>query len=163
MADILDRGLNAAIVAMAARCFPKGFDPSPDAPSSFKALMAHMAEVEAGRARMLVYDGGSECTIYGDDEVNYAFRAWHDWTHWAHKLPFDLTGETLTWHRQVNHLILWYGDCPTVDRWSRILHAEIVGQALHYQIHGAYVGDQIGFVRCCLARGVKSALASDWS
>ncbi len=38
----LDRGLNAAILAMAGRIFPTGFDVSDDAPDTYPKLKAHL-------------------------------------------------------------------------------------------------------------------------
>src|SRR3712207_4164474 len=85
----LDSDLNGAILRIASRLFPDGFDVSPDAPSTFEELKAHL---DAGN-RMVVWSGGSEKTIYVDPTVNYAFRAWHDWHHWRHSLPFTPDGE----------------------------------------------------------------------
>lgn len=161
----LDRHLNAAVLAMAARLFPTGFDVSPDAPSSLRALNTLLGKPEAPKpgARMVVFDGGSAHTIYADDEVNYAFRAWHDWTHWRYQFDFSLAGERATYMAQVFHLVKAYGDCDTVTRWSNILHAEIVGQAEYYARHKRYVGRQLDFVRACLSVGIEDALDHDWS
>jgi hypothetical protein len=54
--------------------FPTGYDVSDDAPSTFRGLCKHL---DSG-GRMTVYRGGSEATIFADNEVNYAFRAFLD-------------------------------------------------------------------------------------
>ena len=85
----LDPNLNAAILAIAKRLFPDGFDVSDDAPDTYEKLKAHL---DAGN-RMLVYGGGSQHTIYADPAVNHAFRAWHDWTHWTGQHDLTFKGE----------------------------------------------------------------------
>ncbi|MBZ0227979.1 MAG: hypothetical protein K8F58_05935 [Bauldia sp.] len=75
----LDPALNAAILHIATRLFPCGFDIADNAPGTYRQLKAHL---DAGQ-RMVVYAGGCDHTIYADREINYAFRAWHDWCHYA--------------------------------------------------------------------------------
>jgi hypothetical protein len=62
----LDPGLNTAILSIASDLFPDGFDVSPDAPSTYKALKAHL---DTGK-RLVVYDGGCEGTIYVDPALS---------------------------------------------------------------------------------------------
>lgn len=143
----LDRGLNAAILRIAGRLCPTGYDVSVDAPATYKALRAHL---DAGK-RMLVYNGGCEGTIYGDPEVNYAMRAWHDWCHYRGNNDFSVAGETANCRMQQDQLIKLYGDCETTRRWCRILEAEVVGQRLYYERHKRYVQDQRAFVLHYLA------------
>src|SRR5438067_89761 len=76
----VDAALNRAVLRMAAIVCPGGYDVSSSAPSSFRELVRHLDD----GGRMTVYGGGSEGTIFADNEVNYAFRAWHDWTHYRH-------------------------------------------------------------------------------
>ncbi len=61
----LDIQFNAAVLAMARRLFPCGFEVAEDAPQTYEDL----ARLDAGKP-MLVWSGGSEKTIYGDPEVN---------------------------------------------------------------------------------------------
>jgi hypothetical protein len=143
----LDKGLNCAILHIAGRLLPTGYDVAPDAPASYRALRAHL---DAGK-RMVVYDGGSEGTIYADPEVNYAMRAWHDWAHYTCGNDFSIEGETANCRVQQAQLLELYGDCETTRRWCRILDAEIIGQRLYYAKHGTYVRDQRAFVLHYLA------------
>jgi hypothetical protein len=66
-----DPQLNSAIINMATRLFPAGFDVSDDAPDTYEKLKAHL---DAGK-RLVVFSGGSQHTIYADPAVNHAFRA----------------------------------------------------------------------------------------
>ena len=142
-----DRRLNAAILHIANLLFPIGFDVSADTPSTYRQLRAHL---DAGN-RMVVYNGGSDGTIYADPEVNYAMRAWHDWAHYRHNNDFSVGGEAANCAVQCAQLRELYGDCPTTARWCEILRAEIIGQRLYYERHKRYVNDQRAFVEAYLA------------
>lgn len=62
------RELNIAILAMA-----PPFEARATAPATFREVMDC-----ATSGRVVVWDGASDATIYGDARVNHAFRAWHD-------------------------------------------------------------------------------------
>jgi hypothetical protein len=143
----LDIQFNAAILTICSRVLPGGFDVSDEAPETYEELIAHL---DAG-GRMLVYSGGSERTIYGDPEVNFAFRAWHDWCHWRGRYDFSHEGERAACAMQGDHLIARYGDSPQTRRWQCILHAEIIGQREYFDRHGAFPEDQRAFVAAYLA------------
>ena len=138
----LDTSLNVAIMHIATKLFPMGFDVSPDAPNTFEELKTHL---DAGK-RMLVFSGGSDATIYGDPEVNWCFRAWHDWCHLRGNHSLSLAGEQATCAMQAQHLLSLYGKGPNVRRWISIIHAEIIGQADFYREHGHFPVDQYEFV-----------------
>lgn len=149
-----DHTLNSAILAMAGEIFPDGFDVSDDAPSSYEALIQHL---NAGN-RMVVYSGGAEGTIYADPQVNYAFRAWHDWCHWKGANDFTIPGEIGVYTMQVSHLKERFSD---VNRWSWILYAEVVGQRLYYSRYKTYVEDQRSFIAAYLT-DPHAALSRMW-
>lgn len=86
--SVLDHGLNVAVLVIAGRLFPGSFDVSDDAPDTYEKLVALF---ESGR-RFVVYEGGSENTIFGDPAVNHHFRAWHDWCHWKGRHDFSMGG-----------------------------------------------------------------------
>jgi len=136
----LDVGLNAAILEITSRLFPDGFDVCETAPSTYQELKNHL---DAGK-RLVVYSGGSNGTIYADPEVNYAFRAWHDYTHWKGSFDFSVEGETAVCQEQCRQLVERYGD--SARRWCGILRAEVIGQRLFYQRHKKYVSDQRAFI-----------------
>ncbi len=99
---------------------------------------------------MVVYNGGCDGTIYADPEVNYAFRAWHDWCHWRGGYDFSVCGETAVCAMQCLELLSQHGDGEQTRRWIAILRAEVVGQRLYYQRHKRYIDDQRGFVEAYL-------------
>jgi hypothetical protein len=99
---------------------------------------------------MLVWSGGSENTIYAEPEVNWAFRAWHDWCHYNGAHAFTPGGERAVFAMQCSHLLSLYGPCLKVQRWTRILRAEVIGQQEYFYRHGHYPEDQRAFVEAYL-------------
>jgi hypothetical protein len=141
-----DIHFNAAVLTICSRVLPGGYDVSLAAPETYEELDAHL---DAG-GRMVVYIGGSEQTIYGDPEVNFAFRAWHDWCHWRGPHDFSHEGERAACAMQSEHLVTLYGESPQTRRWRQILRAEIIGQREFFDRHGVFPEDQRGFVAAYL-------------
>ncbi len=153
----LDIHFNAAVLTICSRVLPGGYDVSDSAPETYDELIAHL---DAG-GRMIVYSGGSERTIYGDPEVNFAFRAWHDWCHWRGRYDFSHEGERAACAMQGDHLIARYGESSETRRWRRILQAEIIGQREYFDRHGTFPEDQRAFVAAYLAdHSPRTALAT---
>lgn len=113
------------------------------APSTFAELASH-----DGR-ELVVWEGASDATIFGDARVNHAFRAWHDATHKRHAFGFTLAGERATCEAQCAELLaLW----PLASPLAAVIRCEVIGQAEYFATHGAFPLDQIGFARAYLAR-----------
>jgi hypothetical protein len=146
MPNLLHPGLNRAIIEMTKLVLPDGFVVAANTPSTFETLKAHL---DAGQ-RLAVWSGGSHATIYDDPSVNYAFRAWHDWCHWRGDHDFTLAGEMSACEMQCDQLVMRFGDSPTTRLWCRIVRAEIIGQALFFDRHGRFPGDQRAFVESYL-------------
>lgn len=144
----LSRSLNVAILSIAGRLFPTGFDTSlTDAPDTLEKLTNHVKTT----GRMLVYAGHSDATIFDCEHVNHAFRAWHDWCHVKGQFEFNAKGEEQAFEMQCNHLRTVYGaDHPDIDEWIAILDAEINGQLQHAAVHGDFPQDQMAFVKAWL-------------
>jgi hypothetical protein len=138
----LDKGFNCAVLTIANRLCPGGYRVSDDAPDTYEKLKAHLDLTK----QMVVWSGGSETTIYADKEVNYAFRAWHDWCHYTGRHAFTVVGERAVFAMQCSHLILFYGDCYQTRLWIKLLRAEVIGQQEHFYKHGHYPNDQRAFV-----------------
>jgi hypothetical protein len=154
----LDRGFNAAILHIASRLFPIGFDVSPNAPDGFEALKAHL---NAGH-RMIVWSGGSSATIYGDPEVNFAFRAWHDFCHWRGDCDYSLEGEIATCHMQCQHLVTLFGDHARTRWWATLLSAEIIGQGHYFHRFNRFPDDQRDFITTYVANPNTALMRPDW-
>lgn len=142
----LDPSLNSAILTIAGRLFPDGFSISTDAPQTYHQLTSLL---DSGKG-LIVWSGSSEMTIYAAPEVNYAFRAWHDWCHWRGQHPFTLKGESAVYEMQCSHLTSMSNDQDTIRRWRRILYAEIMGQNIYRDRYGQFPEDQRAFVEAFL-------------
>lgn len=136
-----DQGLNDAIIEITNRLVGP-FKVSNDAPGTFRELKAHL---DTGK-RVVVAREGSEQTIFGDPEVNYAFRAWHDWCHWKGGYDFSIEGEMATCNMQIEQLYAIFGVSETTKRWSRYIIAEVIGQRRYYERYREYLSDQRAFV-----------------
>ncbi len=117
--------LNSKILQIAPRHIAKSI-----APSSFEELSRLLGT-------LVVYSEGSDQTIYGDNKVNHAFRAWHDYTHLRLNAPFTLEGETLVAKSQANHLGGYYGE---------IIMIEVIKQVEYFETHGHFPVNQTEFV-----------------
>lgn len=151
----LDPALNSAIVAIANILFPTGFDVADVAPDTYDKLRAHL---DAGH-RMLVWSGASEFTVFGCREVNWAYRAWHDWCHWQGTHDFTLEGEAATAEMQSQQLFALYGVTSKTRYWQRIIHADIVAQGQYAAEFGDFPVDQRAFVINSLLRFSASSAA----
>jgi hypothetical protein len=139
--QILDIGFNAAVINLAKRTAGE-FRVSADAPQTYEQLIR---QIET-QGIIAVWNGASEHTIFGDPEVNYAFRAWHDWCHWRGRHFFTPEGERAATLMQCDQLVTLYGDTPRTRYWHRIIEAEIIGQTSYREMYGEFPVDQYAFV-----------------
>ena len=120
---------NAAVMTMANKVCPAGWDVAdiytPYSIRSLRCLQEHLAKT----GRILVNSDYSENTIFGCPEHNYAFRAWHDWTHLTIRAEFTLDGELAVAHRLIHDLCLIFGHNPDTQLWSRFIMAGVYGPA----------------------------------
>ena len=109
-------------------------------------------------SRLPVWNGASDRTIYSSPEVNFAFRAWHDWLHLQLQADVDYRDEYMVAraHRQAalaarlplrEELALWY---------------DTNGQNVYHKHHGKFIEDQRGFVLHCLGHGLNDTIAMEW-
>ena len=133
---MLNRDLSRLVLEIA-----PAHDASAVAPETFDAI--NRAYIERGS--LLVWDGASERTIWGDPRINHAFRAWHDLHHIAGQHDFTLAGEIATMHAQCDALRARHGDNEFIRYACRVLDCEVAGQAKHFATYGEFPADQIGF------------------
>jgi hypothetical protein len=101
---ILDKQLNAAILHIVQH-LKINYQPSPDAPDTLEGI----TDMYECGGPIYVFDGGCDNTIYGDKEVNYAFRAWHDYHHWKLQAPLTREGEAKVVEAQITDLFALSG------------------------------------------------------
>lgn len=154
----LDPPFNTAILEITRRILPRGFDVSLNAPSSY----AELHQLLATGARLRVWAGASNQTIYGDPAINHAFRAWHDWSHWIARQPFTPRGERAVSATQCRHLLVDYGDNTHTRRWRLLIDAEVVGQNEYHARYQRFPTDQMRFVAAYLDDPVRALECPNW-
>lgn len=150
--------LNHAVVTIAAKLFPTGYDVSEDAPDTLDKLRDHVART----GRMVVDSGNSDHTIFADPEVNWAFRAWHDHCHLRGDYGFNLHDECSVAREQISDIRKLYGHGPIADRMCALIWAEVVGQAQYEKRNGYFPENQRSFDLDYL-RDQDAALDRDYS
>lgn len=149
----LNETLNCVIELMAEQI---DYEVADAAPGTYRELVDHM---DAGK-RLVVYSGGSDYTIFGDPAVNYAFRAWHDCTHYNYECDFSTVGEMFTCNQQITDIINVFG-ADIAQQCIPYLVAEIIGQSFYYKKYGEYISDQRGFALAYM-HSPQEALKSKW-
>ena len=86
----------------------------------------------------MVFNGGSENTIYDLPETNFAFRVWHDSVHYNRDLNFSVADEVLVGYYQARMF-----DNPLA---SCLIYADTAGQRIYYERHREFVVNQKEFV-----------------
>jgi len=86
-----------------------------------------------------IWTGCSEGTIFGSEEINHKFRAWHDFTHIKNNLGYSQTEEAIVSDIQKNELPKnWIFE-------KDLIHAEIVGQAHFNFLNNSFLNNQRKF------------------
>lgn len=141
----LSVAFNVAVLHIASRVLPCGFDVSSKAPQDFESLLAHYDKT----GRILVWNGASEQTIFADSEVNFAFRAWHDSKHITGGFNFMRKGEISAMRAQQMDVVTLYNG-PTMHFFCDLIKAEVQGQFDYKERRGGFPVDQLAFVRAYL-------------
>ena len=141
----LNRAFNVAVLHIAGRLHPQGFDVIPnDDLDTLAKLKAHVDKTK----RFAVWAGASDTTIFGDPEVNYAFRAWHDWCHYLINAEFDHAGESAVCKLMQEQCRAIFG---TNTEFDALIEAEVMGQLNYKRVYGEFPRDQAAFTRVVLA------------
>jgi hypothetical protein len=122
---LLSVALNQKLLDLAPR-----FSVSENAPNTF-------AELKGRTSPLVVYSGASDCTIYGDPRINYAFRAWHDSIHLRLNAGFTVAEEIRVAEESARILGGTLGE---------IIYTEIADQRIYAEITGQFVGNQVDFM-----------------
>lgn len=159
MQEPLDAELNHAVLYCAKRCWPMGWRASEQAPRTYSELCANVRY--NSECSVVVWNGGSERTIFGSPEVNYAFRAWHDFYHYRYQQEFTPAGEAVCANLQIRQMQLHFGENAKTARWADIIRAEINGQLEYEQRYGEFPDNQRGFIEAYLVNK-EAALSAKW-
>lgn len=157
MNSALDLAFNEAVITMAKLTCPRGYDvlSSADYLTRFDGTLEGLREGVRDHGRMVVEAGNSGRTIFDDEEVNHAFRAWHDACHLQGNFAFDLAGEIRASDLMQAQLIHRYG-ATKARPWCLYIEADVVGQTLFHMMHGYFPPDQKAFVRAYMVHALKT-------
>lgn len=147
---------NVAVLHIASRVLPCGFDVSADAPQTFESLIAHYEKT----GRVLVWNGASDRTIFADSEINFAFRAWHDSKHILGRHLFTREGEIAAMEMQKADIRALFDGQPA-DSFCDLVESEIIGQLEYSESRGGFPIDQAAFARAYLVNK-ESAVAGNF-
>lgn len=79
-----------------------------------------------------VWTGQSDLTIYGDPEINWIARAWHDATHYDCNLSYSTFDEIKVGIIQMKEL-------PPEGHFEKLLvHHDVIGQIMYHSEHGHF-------------------------
>jgi hypothetical protein len=151
----INPAFNACVQTICKSVWPQSFDVSENAPSNFEELKADFAK----RGRIAVWSGGSEHTIFGEPDINYMFRAWHDWCHLHGNHDFTVEGERNAALMQCEHIRQRYGDGETAAEFCKLVMEEVCGQAEYQKARGHFPNDQVAFARAYLDNPIAAMAA----
>jgi len=134
--------LRDALIDVAARVDTPRYRVSDHAPGTVEDLIRSFGETR----ELVIWSGASERTIWGAPELNWHFRAWHDWCHIRSGLGFTAGQEI--------ELARWQcGDAGIQDVLASVVREEIEEQARFFLEHDHFLdGDQLAFARDAVAR-----------
>lgn len=107
---------------------------------------------------IIVASDYSSKTVYGSAPINHAFRAWHDYIHVKHDLPFTPEGEFRVFTIQGEQLMNYLDYSQQAFKFYEYLYIEIVGQFLYKERHKEFPNDQLQFALNWLTRGRDFAI-----
>lgn len=127
--------------------------PTTYAPNSYTELSKYR-----GAPVLPVYAGACERSIFTRPETNVLFRGVHDCVHLAEELDFSAESESkiADIHRKQ---LLRIGAPEAVQN---AVYWDVRAQIEYFFTHGAYVGDQRGFICAVLSDGLEKALQTKW-
>jgi hypothetical protein len=139
--------------------FGFGWEARPDAPNTWAELREAWQHSLATGNALPVFDGANSSAIFTTPEAHLAYRFWHDVTHLERNRNFTNPHELdmASYHLlQAEKHGLERGSLP----W-RLLHADAVGQVLHWSVIHEFVINQRVFVLNYIQFGVESALLAE--
>jgi hypothetical protein len=86
---------------------------------------------------VMVWTGASENTIFGNEMVNFKFRAWHDLIHITGQHAFDAKGERAVMEEQQRQ----------APEFKDLIECEVIGQVEYFEATGKFPDNQIEFAK----------------
>jgi hypothetical protein len=118
------------------------FDMTDDASLDYRSIVKYYNN----HARLIVWSGASDCTIFGPKEYNYKFRAWHDLHHIVNGYDFSESGEYQTYTSQMEDVMATAKSWQDCKFFGKVLDIEINRQFDFREKNGYFVEDQRDFM-----------------
>jgi hypothetical protein len=126
---------------------------------SFEAMKADY--IATGRIKINV--DHSSGTIFGDQSVNWLFRAWHDYCHLLVDAPFTADGERLAALEQCRQIEQHPGlTTGQKETFKRIVGIEVNGQVAYYVEHNDFPPNQYDFFLSEWFKPALTQIDSEW-
>lgn len=112
-----------------------------DAPNNIHQLRQWLDSHTLNVDSLPVYNGGSDETIFSSQDINFAYRAWHDALHLENNLGFKLEDECKIAALHCKELRLMgvtEDDCD-------LIFADTTGQVLYYYHSKEFITNQMNF------------------
>lgn len=132
---------------------------TPDAPDTYTELRQAWDVSLSTGGPLPISNTDSESVIFTEPEGNFVYRYWHDVTHLERERNFSNPHEL---DMAVFHL--WDAEQHGLTRGSlpwRLLHADAIGNVLHWSVFREFVLDQRLFVVNVAAFGLEAALLGE--
>ncbi|SIS17840.1 hypothetical protein [Microbacterium sp. RURRCA19A] len=132
---------------------------TPDAPNTYTELRQAWEVSLSTGAPLPVLNDHSESVIFTEPEGNFVYRYWHDVTHLERERNFSNPHEL-----DMAMFHLWDAEQHGLSRGSlpwRLLHADAIGNVLHWSVYRDYVPDQRVFVENVVCFGLEAALLGE--
>ncbi|WP_315070694.1 hypothetical protein [uncultured Microbacterium sp.] len=132
---------------------------TPDAPNTYSDLRVQWERSRRYGVPLPISNSDCEAVIFTEPEANAAYRYWHDVTHLERERNFTNPHELdmATFH-------LWDAEEHGLTRGSlawRLLHADAVGNVLHWSVYREYVLNQKVFILNVVRFGLDAALVAE--
>lgn len=130
-----------------------------EAPNTFRELRNAWNVSLATGAPLSISNTDCESVIFTEPNANAAYRYWHDVTHLERERNFTNPHEL-----DMANYHLWDAEQQGLTRGSlpwRLLHADAVGNVLHWSVYRQYVADQKVFILNAVKFGLDAALVGE--
>lgn len=117
----------------------------PDSPNTFEDVKA-----QAQTGTFIVFDGGSEDTIFSERKYQYAYRAWHDSIHLCNNIQFGEDDELRVAKLQKEIAL----EAGISERDAAILRLDLELHIRHYYDFGCHPVRQTAMISDYLESGV---------
>jgi hypothetical protein len=96
---------------------------------------------------IIVNSQHSENSIFADESINCAFRAWHDSCHLRANANFSPEGEQRAAMLMNYDVLNGDVDEDNVNLFLNLIHIEVIGQGKYFELYGDFPTHQMDFAR----------------